>query len=1270
MSVNFAELILGAKTAGLLKGKKALEDTTKAARGTAKATAQSEKGFDSAGKGASRAEPKVKKFNTATKKTKQLSDKAAKALVGLALGYVGLGAAGSSITMAREFNSALAETSTLIDGTPEQLDGITEAARRMSTEFGGPATAQVQAFYQAISSGAESVAEASERLAAANMLAIGGATDVTTATGVLSGVINSYGREAISAAQVSDALFVGMKSGVTTVSQLADSLGGVIPTAKALGISFDEIVAATAALTKNNLTTSAAVTSLNAALVGIIKPTEQAKDVAEQLGIEFSATGLKSKGLAGFLSEIVEKTGGNIDAMSQLFGSVEALKAALLFAGEAGGQYTDILEQMENKSGATQVAFDKMSESLDQRMNVVVARGSEVALIFGNTLLAVAVPALEGAADAAFFMSQNTDTLILGIATLAATQIPLAIGAIATMSAGMSIAGVATGAFTVAVNGARIALVALGGPLGLVWGVLGAGAAAWVLWGEKAKEGGDAGYDAAAGTEALNTQLEIFRSSVAPAAAASAIDMANANHKLAASAYDAASAEVAKRRAMLADTPRRGDRSGALFTRATNEYTAALAHQENQEQALAQAIRDRTSAVTVVAGSMSEVMTQTIAATTANNELTLTLDTNTSSLGSNASAATAAATALSDLLDEVKQLEWDADPMLEYAAELAHLQTLAEVGLSDSAMAHAVDELNEKFIETPPLVEAVQGAISGMVDGSIDSLDDLVDYGTGILTQFLLDMVKKFASTNLSFGGVSAPSVSGGVSSGVLGSFGTAGGGVAGALGGGAGAMGGLGNAVSGGLGNVFSIGANATAAGGGFMATLGAAVPVLGVAAIAISLFKTKTKELDSGLRIMADGADVAVDSFKTVEKSMFWGLSKRTSTSSGTSSGEIADPITRAFRQIADEVVVGAENIGVASSVFKGFTSDIELSLKGLTDQEKMSAVTDTIDEMGNSFASMVPRLGKFKLEGESSVDTISRLSQSLTAVNSAFEVLDITTLGLSINSADAASEMVQLLGGLGEFQAATSEYYSTFYSDAERLSNAQDELSKSLAELGVSAIPVTHDAFRDLVDASVALGDLDIAAGLISVAPAFDVVRSALDDVTESAEQAAEAASQFAEDEMARLEASTLAERLGLERELLQVQGDTVALKALELESLYESNRPLQLRIWALREEAVASELAAAAAEQAAKAAADWLSAIKDTRGGYNLDADGFKNSFDAKMAFELSNQGQIEQDLITAQNIEIKNQSTLLRDIRDQLIMQTKNGEDSIFVSLNT
>jgi hypothetical protein len=69
-----------------------------------------------------------------------------------------------------------------------------------------------------------------------------------------------------------------------------------------------------------------------------------------------------------------------------------------------------------------------------------------------------------------------------------------------------------------------------------------------------------------------------------------------------------------------------------------------------------------------------------------------------------------------------------------------------------------------------------------------------------------------------------------------------------------------------------------------------------------------------------------------------------------------------------------------------------------------------------------------------------------------------------------------------------------------------------------------------------------------------------------------------------EAAAQAAAIASERLGLERQLLELQGDTAALRALELAALDETNRALQLQIWALQDAAAAQR----AAEQAAREA----------------------------------------------------------------------------------
>ena len=97
-------------------------------------------------------------------------------------------------------------------------------------------------------------------------------------------------------------------------------------------------------------------------------------------------------------------------------------------------------------------------------------------------------------------------------------------------------------------------------------------------------------------------------------------------------------------------------------------------------------------------------------------------------------------------------------------------------------------------------------------------------------------------------------------------------------------------------------------------------------------------------------------------------------------------------------------------------------------------------------------------------------------------------------------------------------------------------------------------------------------------------------------EDAAAAADKAAQREADRAAKLEAIA-SERAGLERQLLEAQGKTNAIRKLELAGLDASNRALQRQIWALEDQKAATEAAA----QAAQDAAAKQQAIADERAG---------------------------------------------------------------------
>ena len=308
-------------------------------------------------------------------------------------------AAAFSIQPIFAFQDALAEVSTLVDTATFDMDSLSRAAIDQSAAFGGTAADQAKAFYQIISAGASSAAEATDILTSANKLAVGGVTDVKTAADGLTSVLNAYGSKVEGAAAVSDALFVGMRAGKTTIGELSSSLGKVAPLAAQTGVSFDELVASISALTKGGISTTEAVTGVRAILAAVAKPTKEASDMAKRLGIDFTSAGLQSKGFAGFLEDLVKRSHGSTEALAQLFGGVEALVPAMALSGQAGRDFYDILDQMETKAGQTEIAFNKMAASPGFQAGRVWSSLQAEVLKAGNALGSVLAPALKFVAD-------------------------------------------------------------------------------------------------------------------------------------------------------------------------------------------------------------------------------------------------------------------------------------------------------------------------------------------------------------------------------------------------------------------------------------------------------------------------------------------------------------------------------------------------------------------------------------------------------------------------------------------------------------------------------------------------------------------------------------------------------------------------------------------------------------------------------------------------------------------------------------------------------
>lgn len=287
--------------------------------------------------------------------------------VGLAATTAAMGAgAVAAYNLGTAYETSLAKVSTMVDTSLITMDELSGQVMSLSNTTGEGASELNEAVYQALSAGAKSD-QVVDLVGTAVKAAKGGFTDTTTAVDGLTSTLNAYGMATSDAEGLANQFLITQNKGKTTFGELASSIGGVAPTAKAAGVGVDQLLAGVASLTANGVGTSEAMTGIKAALSNVIKPSSEAEKMAKSLGLEFNTAALQSKGLVGFLDDVKKATGGDTDKMAKLFGSVEALNTVLTLTSDQGSQLmNDTLNEMATNTGALDAAYETMADTTQE----------------------------------------------------------------------------------------------------------------------------------------------------------------------------------------------------------------------------------------------------------------------------------------------------------------------------------------------------------------------------------------------------------------------------------------------------------------------------------------------------------------------------------------------------------------------------------------------------------------------------------------------------------------------------------------------------------------------------------------------------------------------------------------------------------------------------------------------------------------------------------------------------------------------------------------
>lgn len=310
-------------------------------------------------------------------------------LASRAFGAIGAGLALADLgRLGITAESAAAKLRTLKGAIPD-FDKLQPLIEQVNKETGGLAgSAELSAAaYEILSAGATSAADAAAKLKAALTLAQGGAVETAVAVDGLTSITNAYGVSADRVGEVADKIRKTVDDGKISFEEYSQQIGKAAAVAAASGVSLDELNAAIAAVTVGGIRAESAVSGVRQLIINIIKPTKEASDLAEALGINLSGAALKSKGLAGVLKEIQEKTGGNSQTIAKLITDVDGLTAAQALLRGEGEQLNKFIDNQANSYGTASKAANELANTSEASIKRLKAAwegfGERLVKIFG-----------------------------------------------------------------------------------------------------------------------------------------------------------------------------------------------------------------------------------------------------------------------------------------------------------------------------------------------------------------------------------------------------------------------------------------------------------------------------------------------------------------------------------------------------------------------------------------------------------------------------------------------------------------------------------------------------------------------------------------------------------------------------------------------------------------------------------------------------------------------------------------------------------------------
>lgn len=374
-------------------------------------------------------------------------------------------AGAAAVHFAADFDSSMAKIQGLVGASTKQMEVYRKSILALAPTVAQGPKALADALYFVTSSGFKG-AQALDILRQSAKASTAGLGDTQQIADLVTSAMTAYGAKTLDAAHATDILVAATKAGKGDPQQFAQALQLNVAAADTLGISFDQLAAATAALSTVNSNVAEDATQLSGIMSALIKPSAMATKQLHKMGLTADELRkeVKDKGLLTTLLDLKKQFHGNIDEIGKLFPNVRGLRGFLTLVGKAAQKNVSIFDQVAHSTGDLNKAFKTaLTKDPTIQWQKLTAQLQVLAIVIGEQLIPILLTAAGWVTSLATSFGKLSPgmqhAVLLGVAFLAVLG-PL-VGIIGTI---ITVATAAAAAFTAMAAGEFLAA----GPIAVI----------------------------------------------------------------------------------------------------------------------------------------------------------------------------------------------------------------------------------------------------------------------------------------------------------------------------------------------------------------------------------------------------------------------------------------------------------------------------------------------------------------------------------------------------------------------------------------------------------------------------------------------------------------------------------------------------------------------------------------------------------------------------------------------------------------------------------